>query len=93
MQTGTTFLILKTTILLLRKISGNGKINFCSALLYDRSFKRELTKGEEDLLFQTGQLGEDDPEVLQLTVWWVLSLDFGFRARDHVRAGDFSGEI
>ena len=47
--------------------------------------KRELTKGEEGLLFQTGHLGEDDPEVLQLTVWWVLSLDFGFRARDDSR--------
>ena len=46
---------------------------------------RELTKGEEDLLFQTGQFGEDDPEVLQRTVWWVLSLHFGFRARDESR--------
>ena len=46
---------------------------------------RELTKGEEDLLFQRGQFGEDDPEVLQRTVWWVLSLHFGFRARDESR--------
>ena len=46
---------------------------------------RELTKGEEDLLFQTGQFGEDDPEVLQRTVWWVLSLHCGFRARDESR--------
>ena len=31
---------------------------------------RELTKGEENLaLFQTGQFGEDDPEVLQRTIW------------------------
>ena len=46
---------------------------------------RGLTKGEEDLLFQTGQFGEDDPEVLQRTVWWLLSLHFGFRARDESR--------
>ena len=46
---------------------------------------RELTKDEEDLLFQTGQFGEDDHEVLQRTVWWVLSLHFGFRARDESR--------
>ena len=46
---------------------------------------RELTEDEEDLLFQTGQFGEDDPEVLQRTVWWVLSLHFGFRARDESR--------
>ena len=43
---------------------------------------RELTEDEADLLFETGQFGEDDPEVLQRTVWWVLSLHFGFRARD-----------
>ena len=42
---------------------------------------RELTKGEEDLLFQTGQFGEDDPEVLQRTVWWMLSLTFRFCTR------------
>ena len=46
---------------------------------------RELTEDEEDLLFQTSQFGEDDPEVLQRTVWWVLSLHFGFRARDEFR--------
>ena len=46
---------------------------------------RELTEDEEDLLFQTNQFGEDDPEVLQRTVWWLLSLHFGFRARDECR--------
>ena len=46
---------------------------------------RELTEDEECLLFQTGQYGEDDPKVLQRTVWWVLSLHFGFRARDECR--------
>ena len=45
----------------------------------------ELTEDEEDLLFQNGQFGEDDPEVLQRTVWWMLSLHFGFRARDECR--------
>ena len=46
---------------------------------------RELTEDEEELLFETGQFGEDDPEVLQRTVRWVLSLHFGFRARDECR--------
>ena len=46
---------------------------------------RELTEAEEDLLFKTGQFGEHEPEVLQRTVWWVLSLQFGFRARDESR--------
>ena len=54
---------------------------------------RELTEDEEDLLSQTSQFGEDDPEVLQRTVWWLLSLHFGFRARDECRrlqCGDIS---
>lgn len=42
---------------------------------------RKLTEAEDDLLFQKHQFGEDNPEVLQCTVWWVLSLHFGFRAR------------
>ena len=46
---------------------------------------RELREDKEDLLFQTGQFGEDDPEVLQHTVWRVLSMYFEFRARDEGR--------
>ena len=46
---------------------------------------RELTEAEEDLLFQTRQFGNHDPETLQRTVWWVLSLHFGFRACDESR--------
>ena len=45
----------------------------------------ELTEDEEDLLFQTGQFGEDDNDVLQRTVWWTLYLHSGFRARDEYR--------
>ena len=46
---------------------------------------RELTITEEDQLFQLGLFGKHEPEVLQRTVWWVLSLHFGFRARDESR--------
>ena len=46
---------------------------------------RSITASEEDLLFTTNQFGDHDPEVLQRTVWWVLSLHFGFRARDESR--------
>ena len=52
---------------------------------------RELTKGEEDLLFQTGQFGEDDPK--------FSSAQFGgcghyISVLDHeMRAGNFSGEL
>jgi len=46
-------------------------------------------------LFETGQFGEDDPEILQRTVWWVLSLHFGFRAQDECQRlqwGDIAEE-
>jgi hypothetical protein len=32
-----------------------------------------------------GLFRKHDPEVLQRTVWWVLSLHFGFRAHDESR--------
>lgn len=46
---------------------------------------RALTEAEEDLLFEKGLFGDHEPEVLQRTVWWALSLHFGFRARDESR--------
>ena len=46
---------------------------------------RELTAEEEDELFRLGEFGESSPEALQRTVWWLLSLHFGFRARDESR--------
>lgn len=46
---------------------------------------RELTADEEDELFRIGEFGYGNPEALQRTVWWLLSLHFGFRARDESR--------
>ena len=46
---------------------------------------RELTEADEDKLFACGEFGISDPTVLQRTVWWVLALHFGFRARDESR--------
>ncbi|XP_031556236.1 uncharacterized protein LOC116292998 [Actinia tenebrosa] len=44
---------------------------------------RSLTKEEEeDKLYQNGAFGAENPVVLQRTMWWILSLHFGFRARD-----------
>ena len=51
---------------------------------------RDLTKGEEDLLFQTGQFGEDDQEVLQRTGGYCLYIS---DLEQEMRVGDFSGEI
>ena len=33
-------------------------------------------------MFERGEFGDHDPEVLQRTLWWLMSLHFGFRARD-----------
>ena len=46
---------------------------------------RELTEAEEDRLFACGEFGSSNPTVLQRTVWWVVALHFGFRARDESR--------
>lgn len=46
---------------------------------------RELTEEEEDKHFRLGEFGASNPEALQRTVWWLLSLHFGFRARDESR--------
>ena len=46
---------------------------------------RKLIVDEEDQLFLRGEFGDSNPDVLQRTVWWQLSLHFGFRARDESR--------
>ena len=46
---------------------------------------KELSSAEEDLLFRSGEFGDENPEGLQRTVWWLLALHFGFRARDESR--------
>ena len=56
---------------------------------------REVTLDEENKLFETGQFGCQEPLALQRTLWWFLSLHFGFRARDESRKlcwGDVSLE-
>ena len=46
---------------------------------------RELTDEEEAKLFETGEFGNHNPLALQRTLWWFLSMQFGFRARDESR--------
>ena len=46
---------------------------------------RALTDKEEDAIFQAGEFGISNPEILQRTVWWFLALHFGFRARGKSR--------
>ena len=44
-----------------------------------------IDEDEEDTLFEAGEFGDSNPVALQRTVWWFLSLNFGFRARDESR--------
>ena len=46
---------------------------------------KELSNAEEDLLFHSGQFGDENRVALRRTVWWLLALHFGFRARDKSR--------
>ena len=39
-----------------------------------------IDEDEEDALFEAGEFGESNPAAL----WWVLSLHFGFRARENI---------
>ena len=41
-----------------------------------------LTKTKKMLFSEAGEFGDSNPVALQRTVWWFLSLHFGFRARD-----------
>ena len=50
-----------------------------------------IEKDEEDAFFEAGEFGDSNPVAIQRTVWWFLSLQFGFRARDEshkLRWGD-----
>ena len=44
-----------------------------------------LKDKDEDALFEIGEFGDSNPVSLQQTVWWLLSLHFGFRAKDESR--------
>ena len=40
---------------------------------------------EEDVLLEAREFGDSNPVALQRIVWWFLSLNLGFRARDERR--------
>ena len=44
-----------------------------------------MSDEEENVLFASGEFGDSTPQALQTTVWWLLSMHFGFRARDESR--------
>ena len=46
---------------------------------------RELSEEEIDLFFKEEYFGLSTPESTQRTVWWCISINFGFRGRDEAR--------
>ena len=46
---------------------------------------RHLTDEEEAKLFEAREFGCCSPQALQRTLWWFLSMHFGFKARDESR--------
>ena len=53
-----------------------------SHLFKNKQTAQAIDEDEEDALFKAGEFGDSNPVALQRTVWWFLSLHFGFRARD-----------
>ena len=47
--------------------------------------RSSLADAEEDLMFKRGEFGNKHPEILQKTVSWLLTLQFGFQAADESR--------
>ena len=41
---------------------------------------RELSNDEENMLFEHGYFGVDNPESLINGMWWLISIHYGFRA-------------
>ena len=46
---------------------------------------RELSVEEVDLLFREGYFGLSSGQSVQRTVWWFVSIHFGFRGKDEAR--------
>ena len=52
---------------------------------------RSLTKEEEEVLWQNGQLGEDTPRALLNTMWRLVTQHFGLRGQqEHHQMKDFT---
>ena len=52
-----------------------------------------LTRQEEDILWECGQLGDKTPKSIIATLWWQLTQHFGLRGRQEhhsMRVEDFS---
>ena len=56
-------------------------------LLHERGFGKKnkktnsLTRQEEDILWECGQLGDKTPKSIIATLWWKLTQHFGLRGR------------
>lgn len=55
-----------------------------------------LTQEEEDMLWTTGRLGDSSPEILQGTIWFILTHHFGLRGRQEhtfMRMDEFKRKV
>ena len=62
----------------------------CSNMV--KNTDQKLVESERFHLFQSDLFGKHKAEVLQKTVWWILSLHFGFRTREESRTSKW-GDI
>ena len=48
--------------------------------------KRTLSDEDEEALWSSGALGDDNPSVLNHTIWFILSRQFGTRGvQEHIQ--------
>ncbi|XP_066920125.1 uncharacterized protein KIAA1958-like [Clytia hemisphaerica] len=55
-----------------------------------------LTKAEEEILWECGQLGTESPSSLINTIWWQFSMHFGLRGRQEhhiMKVEDFTWKL
>ena len=53
---------------------------------------RQVSEEEEEILWESGKLGDNNPECLIQTMWWLLTEHFGLRGRQEhhgLRLEDF----
>jgi len=56
---------------------------------------QSLTKDEEEIIWQNGQLSDKTPRSVLITIWWLLTMHFGLcsqQEHNDMKVEDFSFE-
>jgi len=73
-------IVRNTEFLSSRKVLERKARKLCELGMGKRPHKAQsLTKEEEEILWKNGQLGDEAPQSLINTVWWLLTMHFGLR--------------